>query len=245
VAEEVVGYELEERDAGGDRRARVAVLRLDDGKANALSYAALEGLGSGLDRAARDGAGAVVLLGRPGRFSAGFDLGVMRQGPREAADLALTGAALAVRLFESPVPVVLGVTGHALAMGAVLCLAADERVGAAGAFKLGLNEVAIGLALPSFAIELARERLSPRHLQRATAGAEVYDPDGAVEAGFLDRVVEAEAVDAAVRDRAAAWAAGLDAVAHRETKKSLRAPALARLQEGLAADRERLARAWT
>ena len=152
MAEEPVQYTLE---------GQVAVIRLDDGKANALSHEMLDAVNAGFDRAQEDGAGAVAVIGRPGRFSAGFDLSVMSQGPDAVAALVAKGAGLALRIFDCPTPVVLGVTGHALAMGAVLCLSADERIGSEGAYKLGLNEVAIKMTLPDFALVLADDRLRP------------------------------------------------------------------------------------
>jgi enoyl-CoA hydratase len=209
----------------------LAVVRMDDGKANAFSFAMLEALGAALDAAEKE-AKAVVLLGRPDRFSGGFDLKVMNEGGDAMVRLVTAGGRLALRLYESPLPVVLGCTGHALAMGAVVLCAADLRIGAAGAYKIGLNEVAIGLALPVFASELARARLSPRYLQRATALAELYDPAGAVEAGFLDRAVPSDQLEAAVLEAAATLAA-LPARAHALTKRSLRATNLETLRTSL------------
>ena len=217
----------------------VARVHLDDGKANALSHTVLDALFSAFDEAEKQQARAVSMVGRPGRFSAGFDLSVVRQGPQEAADLVLKGADLAIRVFSFPAPVVLGVTGHALAMGALLCLSADERIGADGEFKIGLNEVAIAMTLPDFRILLAEERLSRRHLQRAVAQAEIYTPQGAVDAGYLDRVVAPEAVADAALARARELADGLHAGAHRNTKLALRAEALEKLRASVARDRAR------
>jgi len=204
---------------------------MDDGKANAFSFAMLDALGAALDAAERD-AKALVLLGRPGRFSGGFDLGVMNQGGEAMVRLVTTGGRLALRLYEFPRPVVVGCTGHALAMGAVVLCAADLRIGAAGDYKVGLNEVAIGLTLPVFASELARERLAPTHLQRATALAEVFSPAGAVEAGFLDRAVAPDDVEEAALEAAAALAA-LPGRAHADTKRLLREPALTTIRASL------------
>jgi enoyl-CoA hydratase len=212
-------------------RDGLAVVRMDDGKANAISFAMLEALGAALDAAEKE-ARAVVLLGRPGRFSGGFDLAVMDGGGEAVVRLVSAGGRLALRLYELPLPVVIGCTGHALAMGAVLLCAADLRIGAAGDAKIGLNEVAIGLALPVFASELARERLSKRHLQRATALAEIYDPAGAVDAGFLDRAVPPDQVEAVALEAAATFAA-LPAQAHALTKRALRRPALETIRASL------------
>jgi enoyl-CoA hydratase len=213
-------------------RDGLAVVRMDDGKANAFSFAMMDALGAALDAAEKE-ARALVLLGRPGRFSGGFDLAVMNQGGEATLRMMTTGGRLALRLYELALPVVIGCTGHALAMGAVALCAADLRIGAAGAYKIGLNEVAIGLALPPFAWELARERLAATHLQRATALAEIYDPAGAVTAGFLDRVVAPEQVEAAALEAARALAA-LPGRAHAQTKRSLRGPALERIRASLA-----------
>ena len=177
---EFVQYEL-----SGD----VAILRIDDGKANALDPAIIDALHAGLDRAEKEAA-AVLLTGRPGRFSAGFNLGVLRDGGLDAArGLVTAGAELALHIARHSAPVVIACNGHALAMGAVLLLAADLRIGASGDFKIGFNEVAIGMTTPVFLVEFARERLSKRHLQRATVQAEMYSPESAVDAGFLDRVL--------------------------------------------------------
>lgn len=180
MGEEVVRYEL---------RDGVAVVTLDDGKANAFSPGAIAELQSALDRAAGE-ARAVAWIGRPGRFSAGFDLAVMRSGLEPMAALVRAGADLYARMLSHPQPIVAACSGHALAAGALALLAADYRVGVAGDFKIGLNEVAIGMTLPHFAVEMARARLSKRHLGRAVSHAEIYAPDGAMDAGFLDEVVD-------------------------------------------------------
>jgi enoyl-CoA hydratase len=133
------------------------------------------------------------VTGRPGRFSAGFDLSVMTSGEEQMRELVTEGAEVLMRLFAHPAPVVCACTGHALAMGSLLLLAADVRIGAAGDYKLGLNEVAIGMGLPIFAIELARYRLTAAGFNAALLG-EVFGPENAMEAGYLDRVVPAEAV---------------------------------------------------
>jgi len=217
---------------------RVAVLRLDDGKANALSHSVIDALGAGLDRAEKE-AGAVCLLGRAGRLCAGFDLGVMRSGREAMSALVTAGAELCLRMAVHPQPIVVGCTGHALAAGALLLLSSDARIGARGDFKIGLNEVAIGMPLPIFAYELARERLSKRHLLRAAAQAELYSPDAAVDAGFLDSVVEPQGVvDAAVAE--AKRLAALPQPAFGRTKAGLRGEMVAALRASLVGDMARL-----
>ncbi|MEL7045097.1 MAG: enoyl-CoA hydratase-related protein, partial [Pseudomonadota bacterium] len=139
------------------------------------------------------------------------------------------------RMLSFDTPVLLGVSGHALAMGALLCLSADYRVGVAGAYKLGLNEVAIGMTLPWFGIELAQSRLEETHLSNAVGLAHIYDPESAVEAGFLDEAV-AEDAFAARLDSMLEHFATLDMTAHRGTKLRLREGFLARLDQALDRD---------
>jgi len=210
----------------------VAILHVDDGKANAFSFALIDALHAAFDRAEKE-AKAIAWIGRAERFSGGFDLGVMRGGDLSAvARLVQAGGRLALRMYESPRPVVIGCTGHALAMGAVALLAADWRVGALGDVKIGLNEVAIGLTLPTFASELAQERLSPRHRQRAEVLAEVYDGAGAVEAGFLDVAVPAGEVESSAIAAASRFAE-LHPGAHHATKLRVRRAALEVLRKSL------------
>jgi enoyl-CoA hydratase len=206
----------------------VAVLRFDDGKVNALSYAAIEALHAGLDRAEAD-AEAVCLVGRDGKFSAGFDLSVMNAGPDSARDLVAKGGELIMRVYLHPQPVVAAVTGHALAAGALLVLACDLRIGADVPAKIGLNETSIGMPLPLFALELAQDRLAPKARVRATLGAEVYDPEGAVGVGYLDRVAPAESVvDKAVGE--ARRLGGYATAAYAITKRTMRQPIVDRVR---------------
>jgi enoyl-CoA hydratase len=176
----------------------VAVLRLDDGKANAIGPATVTALDEALTRA-EDEAGALVIVGREGKFSAGFDLSVMTSGVEAMQSLVKSGAELLVRLYASPLPTVSACTGHALAMGCLLLLASDTRVGAEGPFKIGLNEVAIGMGLPIFAVELARDRLTPPAFTAATIQGRVFSPEEAQAAGYLDQVVPAEQLEATAR----------------------------------------------
>ena len=224
MGSEIVHYTFDES---------IAVIRLDDGKVNALSHAALDALQAALDSAEKDDAKAVVLAGREGRFSAGFDLSVINEGIESANQLASKGGELAIRLYDSPRPVVLAVTGHALAMGAILLMSADERIGADGPFKIGLNEVTIGMTLPEFALILAEARLSRRHLFRATSAAEIYTPTNAIDAGFLDRVVAPEDVLSEAIARARSMAETLEEAAHKNTKRALRQTDVERLRRSL------------
>lgn len=216
-------------------RDRVALLTIDDGKANAITHGIADALLQSLERA-RTEADAVVLAGRPGRFSAGFDLSVMTSGTTEARALLGAGAEVSIAINGFPKPVVLAATGHALAMGAILLLAGDVRIGAEGNFKIGLNEVAIGMPVPRFTVELARGCIAVGALNAAINLATVYDPAGAVAAGFLDRTVpEGEVVDAAIAE-ATELAGRLNARAFAETRSFVRAASIERVRAGLADD---------
>src|ERR1700759_881994 len=156
----------------------VAVITFDDGKANALSFDAIDNISAALTAAATE-AKAAVLMGREGKFSAGFDLSIMQGSPDGAKNLLGAGAELGLQVFASPIPVVLGVTGHALAMGGILTTCADYRVGAEGPFKIGLNEVAIGMPVPRFAVELTRARIVKTWFPRCIQHAHICSPDEA------------------------------------------------------------------
>jgi enoyl-CoA hydratase len=212
----------------------VALLAFDDGKANALTMGSMDALDQALDRA-RAEAKAVVIAGRAGRFCAGFDLSVMTKGPQEAMRLVGRGGELLLRIYAHPQPVVAACTGHAVAGGALLLLACDTRVGAAGDFKLGLNETAIDMALPLLGREFARDRLLPTRLTEATIQARLYDPQVAVEVGYLDRVVAPErAVDEALA--AAEALTKLSIRAYGITKQQLRRDTIAKIRANTSQD---------
>ena len=167
----------------------IALITLDDGKANAISLDLLGAANAALDEAEAK-AKVIVLAGRPERFSAGFDLKFLATAdPVNRAKLVNGGGRLALRLFTSDKPVVIACTGHAIAMGAFLLLGGDTRIGARGAYKIGANETVNGMTLPPFGVELPRARLNPMYLTEALAQARLYTPDEAVPVGWLDRVV--------------------------------------------------------
>ena len=212
----------------------VTVLRLDDGKVNVVSHRVIELLHAGLDRALAE-ASAVAIIGREGKLSAGFDLTEMTAGIERTRALVGAGGKLLMRIFGHPQPVVVAVTGHALAAGALLTLSCDTRIGGDGPAKIGLNETAIGMGLPRYATELAQARLAPAHLTRGAIQAEIYDPAGAVEAGYLDQVVpaaECEATAIAEARRLGQFRTG----AYSHTKLALRGELIERVTAGIDAD---------
>ncbi len=218
----------------------VAVLHIDDGKANALGYNLIEAFDAALDQAEAD-ADAVAIFGRPGRFSAGFDLAVMKESAEAAQLLVGRGAELLLRLYGFPRPVVAGCTGHALAAGALLLLTCDERIGVDTDVKIGLPEVGIGMPLPRFAVELARDRLSPREFTRSTMLATIYTPSQAVDAGYLDEVVGPDDLESRVLARSAELASGLHRGGFVITRSNARGKFIKTVRSELAADLETFA----
>jgi enoyl-CoA hydratase len=220
---ELASYELD---------GRIATITMDDGKVNAFSIPMLQAVHAAFDQAERDGA-VVVLTGRENYFSAGFDLKVFASGEVErVVEMLRLGATLAERILGFPTPVLAACNGHAVAAGSFMLLAADLRIGTDGPFRLGLNEVKIGLTMPWFAVELARQRLQPAAFSRAVVNATMYSPADAARAGFLDRVVGAGELRAASLQEAAELAE-LNAAAHTATKLRARAGALAAVRSAI------------
>ena len=206
----------------------IATLTMDDGKANALSLAMSTAINAGLDRAEKE-AKAIILKGRPGVLCGGFDLKVIR-GDDEAAkaEMRNAGMVLLKRLYLSPLPLIIACTGHSVAAGGLLLLTGDMRIGLKGEFKIGLNEVAIGLALPVAGIELARDRLVPDALTSAVVLSKLYNPEESATVGYLDKAVTADTFAAAI-EAAARDLLELDPVAFAETKRRMRQPIIDRM----------------
>jgi enoyl-CoA hydratase len=212
----------------------VALIRMDDGKANAINFEMLAALNKALDKAEAE-VKAIVLAGRAGRFSGGFDLNAFASlGADGVYKLLDAGAELLLRLYGGPLPVVAACTGHAIAMGVFILNACDTRVGAVGDYKIGANEAITGMNLPIFALELSRDRLNPTHLTRATVQGFIYDPKGAVEAGYLDMLAEADKVEATALG-VAAQLAQLPGASYAWNKNALRKGTLDRIRASLGA----------
>lgn len=212
----------------------VATIRIDDGKRNALSPAVLRGIRQAFDRAEADRA-LVILTGRKGVFSAGFDLNVMKRGGLEALRMLGAGYALTARVMAHPYPVVAACNGHALAMGVFLMLSADYIIGSRGDFRIAANEVAIGLTMPRVAAAVLRHRLSPAAFQRAVTLSETFDVHSALSAGFFDELVAPEDLSAAAAARVAA-VRELHMPAHAASKRRIRAQVRRQINRGIPLD---------
>ncbi|GID07196.1 crotonase/enoyl-CoA hydratase family protein [Pseudomonas sp. CT11-2] len=226
---ELISYHLEDG---------IATLTLSNGKVNAISPDVIVAFNAALDRAVADRA-VVIITGQPGILSGGYDLKVMTAGPNEAMALVAAGSTLARRLLSHPFPVVVACPGHAVAKGAFLLLSADYRIGVDGPFSIGLNEVQIGMTMHHAGIELARDRLRKSAFHRAVINAEMFNPQSAVDAGFLDKVVSAEELqDAALA--AARQLKKLNMIAHKNTKLKTRKALLETLDNAIILDQEHM-----
>ncbi|MNF61154.1 putative enoyl-CoA hydratase [compost metagenome] len=211
---------------------------MSNGKVNAISPDVIAAFNAALDQAVTDRA-VVIITGQPGILSGGYDLKVMTAGPREAVALVTAGSTLARRLLSHPFPVIVACPGHAVAKGAFLLLSADYRIGVDGPFSIGLNEVQIGMTMHHAGIEIARDRLNKVALQRSVVNGEMFNPQGAVAAGFLDVVVSPEELQGAAL-AAARQLKKINMTAHKNTKLKVRKALLEALDNAIIQDQEHL-----
>lgn len=210
----------------------IAVLHLDDGKANVFGHTMLDFINESLDQAEADDAGAVILRGRDGMFSAGFDLKEFQKGAEAGVAMVQRGFRMLVRLYGLERPLLAACSGHGIALGAFVLFACDNRVGVDGEFKFSLPETAISMDLPGILRELAVARLNPQYLTRVAIQSENFAPAEAVTAGFLDEVVSADELDATVMAHATRLAA-LPREYYAKNKLSFRQPTLDRMQASI------------
>ena len=222
---EVVEYKSEENHA---------VITINNGKVNAISHEVIDGLNAAFNKAEEDQK-IVILTGQKGIFSAGYDLKTMQKSAEAAKELAIKGFRISLRMLSFPTPIIIACTGHAVAKGAFMLLYGDYRIGVEGSFKIGLNEVMIGMTMPYTGIELARARLIPAYFERSINNAELYSPKEAVIAGFFDVIVpEEELLSTAIKT--VTLFEKLNPKAHAETKLRLRKPYLEKIKKAIEFD---------
>ena len=222
---DLVNYQLQDN---------IAIITMQNGKVNAMSPDHIAAINGALDQAEQDKA-VVMLVGKPGIFSAGFDLKVFQADAVAGVEMVKAGSTLCRRLLAFPTPVVGVCTGHSVAQGCFTLMSCDYRIGVEGEFQLGLNEVQIGMTMHHFGIELPRARLTPSYFQRSVINAQMYSPVEAVEGGFLDKIVPAEdLMNAALTE--AKRLAGLNLAAHKATKLKMRAELLKTLDDAIELD---------
>ena len=214
---------------------QISFITMDDGKANAMSVDMLKGLNKALDEAELSGS-VVILSGRENVLSGGFDLGVFKSGDNaKILEMLTLGAELSYRILSYPTPIIAACTGHAVAMGTFLLLCCDYRIGASGNSKFAANEVAIGLTVPYFAIEVIKQRIINKHRSKAIGLAHFFDIREALEAGFVDEIAAPDQVVATAESKAEEFLK-LDLKAHNSSKLRLREPMLASLRDAINKD---------
>jgi len=220
-----------------ERSGPIARIRLDDGKANAMSVPWFEALTAAFDRAEAEGAAAVLLSGRNGFFSGGLDLRLLQTlSPEGLRNLADTLARSVLRVFASSLPTVAAIGGHAIAGGAVLAMACDVRFATVGAYRLQLNEVAIGIPMPTWMAMVAASAVPSHRLSEALLHARAFSPDEALALGIVSALGGQSEETETLAQAAAGALAGLSRAAYAESKRRLRGPVVERALEGLAAE---------
>lgn len=226
---DLISYQLEDG---------IATLTLNNGKVNAISPDMVAAFNAALDRATEDRA-VVIITGQPGILSGGYDLKVMTSSPQNAVALVSAGSTLARRMLSHPFPIIVACPGHAIAKGAFLLLSADYRIGVEGPYNIGLNEVQIGMTMHHAGIELARDRLRKSAFHRSVINGEIFDPTGAMDAGFLDKVVPAEQL-MVTAVAAAQQLKKINMTAHKNTKLKVRKALLDTLDKAIELDQQHL-----
>ncbi len=226
---DLISYQLEDG---------IATLTISNGKVNAISPDVIAAFNAALDQAEADRA-IVIITGQPGILSGGYDLKVMTSSPQNAINLVAAGSTLARRMLSHPYPIIVACPGHAVAKGAFILLSADYRVGAEGPFSIGLNEVLIGMTMHHVGIELARDRLRKNFFNRSVINGEMFNPQQALEAGFLDAVVAPEELMNAAKAMATQMKK-VNMTAHKNTKLKTRKAFLETLDAAIELDKQHL-----
>ena len=170
----------------------VSIITLNDGKANVFSPEMSKAVSSLLDQVPED-KGSLMITGRPGIFSAGFDLKIISSGDSDAvASMVKAGFTLLARIYNFPRPVIAACSGHGVALGAFLLCCADYRIGAKGQFIVQANETRNNMSIPTPILEISKSRIAKTHWYRAILNAEAYPVENAIEPGYLDEVTDAE-----------------------------------------------------
>ena len=226
---DLISYQLEDG---------IATLTISNGKVNAISPDVIAAFNAALDQAEADRA-IVIITGQPGILSGGYDLKVMTSGPQNAINLVAAGSTLARRMLSHPYPIIVACSGHAVAKGAFILLSADYRIGVEGPFSIGLNEVLIGMTMHHVGIELARDRLRKNFFNRSVINGEMFNPQQALEAGFLDAVVAPEELMNAAKAMATQMKK-INMTAHKNTKLKTRKAFLETLDAAIELDKQLL-----
>lgn len=173
----------------------IAIIELDDGKANVFSKATSNSILDALKQAESD-AKATVIQATGDKFSAGFDLSVMGGSEQDKNAMVLTGFKALLQIYAHPQPVIAACNGHAMGLGAFTLLMADTRIGAEGDYKVGLPETAGGMPFTKFLVSILQAELNSSFMKTAALQSQMCNPKTAIAAGFLDMLVPSDALHA-------------------------------------------------
>ncbi len=219
-------------------------LRLDRPPVNALSAELISALRQGIVAAPAQGVHALILSGSPGRFSAGLDVPSLLTLDRSAIDRVWRDFYAVLRaIAESPIPIATAITGHAPAGGTVLSIFTDWRVMAEGDFRIGLNEVQVGIQMPPLILKALRRLIGPREAEHMAVGGQLISAQEALRIGLVDAVAEA---DQAV-NRALEWCERLLALppeAMLGTRRDARADLFALFEEDTESELREVTATW-
>jgi enoyl-CoA hydratase len=210
-----------------EQRPPLRLARLDTGGRNVLTLAAVRELRAAI--VPDSGCSVLVLSGRDDGFCSGLDNRVLAGDAGEREELLAAMGDLLLAAFAGPMRIVAACGGHAVAAGAMLLLVSDLRIGATGRYKIGFTEPSLGMPLPEFPALLARERLDRFRLHELTALGRTLGPDEAAAVGFLDTLVDRDALQTTALERARELAT-LSEAAYVGTVAAVRRSALERLR---------------
>ena len=222
----------------------VRELRLARPPANAFNPALVAELSRRITAAPQEGAEAIVISGAPGLFTGGLDVPELLTLDREQMRAFFRSFYGLLRgVAASEIPIAAAITGHSPAAGAVLAVFCDYRVMAEGRYKIGMNEVQVGLSVPPM-LQYAMKRLvGPRQGDALLVAGALVSPDEALRIGLVDAVVPAEQVV----PTAIQWAQTLVALprnAMRDTRRSARADLAAQFGDLADASYDEAAARW-
>jgi len=219
-------------------------VRLNRPPVNALSYELIVALRQAVESAPSDGVRALVLSGSAGRFSGGLDVPLLlTYDQTRMATLWRDFYALLQALAGSPIPIAAAITGHAPAGGTVLSIFCDWRVAVEGDFRIGLNEVQVGLPLPPIIFAGLRRLVGAKEAERLAVAGLLISPKEALTAGLVDELAPANEVI----DRAIQWCKTLLALppeAMTTTRRIARGDLIAYFEQNLEPEVQKVIASW-
>ncbi len=167
----------------------ISIIKLDDGKANAFSYDMLTQVNELLAKVPRD-SGALVITGRDGLFSGGFDLKTLAAGDMEKiTKMVHLGYRLLLELYSFDRPIIAAVSGHSIALGLFVTCSADYRIAIDGKYICQANEVRNNMDIPTQIMEILKARVNKNYFYPAVFHSDAYSVQDSIEVGFIDEVV--------------------------------------------------------